>query len=293
MNPPPTPNDLPAIWPQVIADMHARNVKGTQQYGTPLQPFNGRDALQDAYDEALDLAVYLKQAIIERNAVAAILGEPAPFVPRFQCPKCEGGFAWNDRTIRSPDLVLCAKCPWKGPRTACGLAPPVTTEPDEPMQDHGTLPPTSGAYHKATEPGLRWSNAKGFHMPETARETSDIDAARERILATLGRFETHYPESSFNSGDIRTLVQGYQRLQSAAAERERQVAALAKAAKYLHRVTEAVARYGRPSEGGESVGNTATIIDGRRQVADALADLIPPDPSGTTERIDDDDERKR
>jgi len=30
-------------------------------------PFNGRDALKDAYEEALDLAMYLKQAMIERD----------------------------------------------------------------------------------------------------------------------------------------------------------------------------------------------------------------------------------
>jgi hypothetical protein len=33
-----------------------------------LQAFNGRDALRDAYEEALDLACYLRQAIAERDA---------------------------------------------------------------------------------------------------------------------------------------------------------------------------------------------------------------------------------
>jgi hypothetical protein len=40
---------------------------GIAKYGTPLQTFNGRDPLIDAYQEALDLAVYLKQAIMERK----------------------------------------------------------------------------------------------------------------------------------------------------------------------------------------------------------------------------------
>jgi tRNA(Glu) U13 pseudouridine synthase TruD len=65
--PPPTPNEQPTIWNIVIADMSHRNFIGTQRYGTPLQPFNGRDALKDAYEEALDLAVYLRQAIYERD----------------------------------------------------------------------------------------------------------------------------------------------------------------------------------------------------------------------------------
>lgn len=65
--PAPTPNNRPAIWPMVIADMQARDNLGRERYGTPLQAFNGRDALVDAYQEALDLAVYLRQAMAERD----------------------------------------------------------------------------------------------------------------------------------------------------------------------------------------------------------------------------------
>lgn len=66
--PPPIPNDRPAVWDMVIADMKARDAVGRARYGTPLQPFNGRNALADAYAEALDMAVYLKQAILEQEA---------------------------------------------------------------------------------------------------------------------------------------------------------------------------------------------------------------------------------
>ena len=65
--PPPEPNDGPAIWDLVIADMKERDRIGTEKYGTPLQAHNGRDALVDAYQEALDLVVYLRQAIAERD----------------------------------------------------------------------------------------------------------------------------------------------------------------------------------------------------------------------------------
>lgn len=67
MQPDPIQNEGQAIWHLVIADMKARDALGRQRYGTPLQAFNGRDALQDAYEEALDLAVYLRQAIEERK----------------------------------------------------------------------------------------------------------------------------------------------------------------------------------------------------------------------------------
>ncbi len=45
--------------------MEVRREMGIAKYGTPLQPHNGGNALVDAYQEVLDLAVYLKQKIIE------------------------------------------------------------------------------------------------------------------------------------------------------------------------------------------------------------------------------------
>lgn len=64
----PTPSaTAPAVWDLVLADMAARDAEGRRKYGTPLQPGNGRDALVDAYQEALDLVVYLRQAIYERS----------------------------------------------------------------------------------------------------------------------------------------------------------------------------------------------------------------------------------
>ena len=65
--PDPTANDHPAVWPLVIMDMAARDQVGRARYGVPLQPHNGRDALRDAYEEALDLCAYLRQAIMERD----------------------------------------------------------------------------------------------------------------------------------------------------------------------------------------------------------------------------------
>lgn len=55
------------VAPLVHADIDKRIVKGTVQYGEPLTTHNGRDALMDAYEEALDLALYLRQAIAERD----------------------------------------------------------------------------------------------------------------------------------------------------------------------------------------------------------------------------------
>lgn len=65
--PNPQPNDQPACWDLVQLDMQARDAMGKLRYGTRLQPHNGRDVLRDAYEEALDLTVYLRQAIFERD----------------------------------------------------------------------------------------------------------------------------------------------------------------------------------------------------------------------------------
>jgi hypothetical protein len=55
------------IWELVVDDMRERDQLGRRRYGVPLQAHNGRDPLVDAYQEALDLAVYLRQAIEERG----------------------------------------------------------------------------------------------------------------------------------------------------------------------------------------------------------------------------------
>lgn len=60
-----------AIWDLVIADMKERDESGSKKYGTRLRAFNGRNALIDAYQEALDLAVYIRQEIEERDTKSA------------------------------------------------------------------------------------------------------------------------------------------------------------------------------------------------------------------------------
>lgn len=84
----PVRNDSPSIQGMVRADLETREAIGVERYGTALQPNNGRDALRDAYEEALDLACYLRQAIAERPredvgaAVAAVRAELEPQLRR-------------------------------------------------------------------------------------------------------------------------------------------------------------------------------------------------------------------
>lgn len=63
----PETNNSQPIVDMVIEDLAARKEYGVKTYGTPLQANNGRDALVDAYQEALDLCIYLRQVIEERH----------------------------------------------------------------------------------------------------------------------------------------------------------------------------------------------------------------------------------
>lgn len=73
--PAPIKNEKPAVWPLVIKDMQERDRFGREKYKTPLQPLNGRDALVDAYEEVLDLSVYLKQVQEEHHFLGNDLRE--------------------------------------------------------------------------------------------------------------------------------------------------------------------------------------------------------------------------
>lgn len=57
----------PAITDLVIEDVKGRAVLGMKRYGKLLTAFSGKDGLQEAYEEALDLCVYLRMEIEERK----------------------------------------------------------------------------------------------------------------------------------------------------------------------------------------------------------------------------------
>lgn len=63
--PPPKPNDGPAVWSLVVKDMNFRDETGFKRYGVRLQPHNGRDTLMDLYEELLDAVVYTKTYMLE------------------------------------------------------------------------------------------------------------------------------------------------------------------------------------------------------------------------------------
>lgn len=69
----------------VVADVGERKQLGIRRYGQPLRAYNGRDALLDAYQEGIDMAVYLLQAVQEcgprdmvvRDSLSSLYGRVA------------------------------------------------------------------------------------------------------------------------------------------------------------------------------------------------------------------------
>lgn len=66
--PMPKPADGPIMHELVIADLQSRLDVGIKRYGQPLRAFNGRDPLQDLYEELLDACVYLRQLMEESSS---------------------------------------------------------------------------------------------------------------------------------------------------------------------------------------------------------------------------------
>lgn len=113
--PPPKHNDLPSMHDLVIQDMDARKRFGLEKYGTLLQPFNGRNALKDAYEEILDLAVYLRQKLYEQEqeaAVVAKLAEEATKSTRVHVPTAEADVSAKDVAV---DVDNPSRCYCGGP----------------------------------------------------------------------------------------------------------------------------------------------------------------------------------
>jgi hypothetical protein len=57
------------IFDLVRADLEERDRVGWDQHHCPLLAHDGKDSLREAYEEALDLVVYLRKALAERGAL--------------------------------------------------------------------------------------------------------------------------------------------------------------------------------------------------------------------------------
>lgn len=89
----PVASSSPPMHDVAAALLESRKQLGIKRYGQPLQAFNGRNALQDVLEEALDVAAYSAQAIWEQDhpedtyvgclIEALVSGRPLDFKGRF------------------------------------------------------------------------------------------------------------------------------------------------------------------------------------------------------------------
>ena len=65
------------VFLQVHADLKKRDALGWHLHGKPLDARDTRDWLREAYEELLDMTVYMKAELIRREAILS----NAPFAP--------------------------------------------------------------------------------------------------------------------------------------------------------------------------------------------------------------------
>lgn len=65
--PPPRHRGTESVWQMVIEDMLGREAFGIAKYGGPLEVDDGRDSLEDLYDELLDACCYIRKEIERRK----------------------------------------------------------------------------------------------------------------------------------------------------------------------------------------------------------------------------------
>ncbi len=75
----------------IEAGIAARRELGLQKYGLPLMSYNGRDALQDAWEEALDLFSYCYQLELESDGDEFLLCEVKDALERITRRKLDRG----------------------------------------------------------------------------------------------------------------------------------------------------------------------------------------------------------
>lgn len=102
------------VLPLVIQDLTDRVDRvGKETYGKPLMAFRKKTGLKDAYEEALDLSNYLRQAMIEHEAIRNLLKrfvEYGCIDLDNKCEYCEHPFQ-DDPGL--PDSKHEPECVWK------------------------------------------------------------------------------------------------------------------------------------------------------------------------------------
>lgn len=57
----------PDMYELIRVDLAEREKLGMERYGNRLEPFSGKDLLKEAVEEAMDMLVYLRTLLYERD----------------------------------------------------------------------------------------------------------------------------------------------------------------------------------------------------------------------------------
>ena len=74
---------LQSVTDCVISDLQARRIASIPKYGSELKTHNGRNPMLDAYQELLDLTLYIRQLLAE-----SLFDFEVPDPPKPEEPKC-------------------------------------------------------------------------------------------------------------------------------------------------------------------------------------------------------------
>lgn len=94
----------------VIGDIKAREKLGLQRYGGPMKYRSAEVALQEAYEECLDQAIYLKQALESFNQKKSHTTRNEPLPPE---DKCFGEDRGERASLKKVDTDICRYCQWQ------------------------------------------------------------------------------------------------------------------------------------------------------------------------------------
>lgn len=88
---------------QSIQELVRIDLVHREKTGTTLHAYNGREAILDAYEDALDLCCYLRQ-VIEELTIVPPPQTPAPDPPQFRAARerTEDEFAWFQKIAEGP-----------------------------------------------------------------------------------------------------------------------------------------------------------------------------------------------
>ncbi|MEV7674978.1 hypothetical protein [Streptomyces sp. NPDC088752] len=139
------------VQDRLIEKIKERRELGIQRYGRPLQTFNGRDAVKDALEEALDLATYLMQVGMEIAATRLRIHDAL-------------------RLHASSSDNKCTTCRTASPCATRRILVEVTPTDSQPEWPYHITDPVLAVHYAVEGPDCPWNRPESCSYHESARK---------------------------------------------------------------------------------------------------------------------------